>query len=257
MWCNEKMLRPAVVQASQPAAHFPPISGIILAGGQSKRMGRDKALLPRPDPHPDNLQSSQNTPQMTFVQHQFALLTTCCQEVFIVARNQAQASDIGAHLAGSSMPTILTDDLIDRATDDLIERATARDRPYNDTNLHGPLVGLYSGLSAISTTHALVVAVDMPFIQPALLSFLLAQSLTNAILVPLVNNIPQVLLAIYPRSILPLIEARLQEGRRDPRSLLEVALVKTIDEAQLRLVDPQLRSFVNINTPEELDHPRP
>src|SRR5207237_7538355 len=116
---------------------------------------------------------------------------------------------------------------------------------------NGPLMGLYSGLSAIHAQHALVIAVDMPFVQPALISFLLSQSLSDSLLVPLVNNIPQVLLAIYPRTILPLIETRLQQGRHDLRSLLEVAPVHYIEEAQLRKVDPQLRSFVNVNTREE------
>jgi molybdopterin-guanine dinucleotide biosynthesis protein A len=63
---------------------------------------------------------------------------------------------------------------------------------------------------------------------------------------------PQVLLAVYPRAVLPSIEGRLREGRRDPRSLLEVAPVRYIDEAQLRQVDPELRSFINVNTPGEL-----
>ena len=70
-------------------------------------------------------------------------------------------------------------------------------------------------------------------------------------LVPIVNAIPQVLFAVYPRAILPLIEERLQAGRRDPRSLLDIASVDYIDEAQLRGIDPQLRSFVNMNTPED------
>jgi molybdopterin-guanine dinucleotide biosynthesis protein A len=100
--------------------------------------------------------------------------------------------------------------------------------------------------------YALVVAVDMPFVQPALLSFLLNQPLTGSLLVPVVNNTPQVLLAVYPRAALPFIEGRLQEGRRDLRSLLEVAPVHYIDEAQLREVDPELRSFINVNTPGEL-----
>jgi molybdenum cofactor guanylyltransferase len=67
-----------------------------------------------------------------------------------------------------------------------------------------------------------------------------------------VNAVPQVLLALYPRTILPLIEERLQQGRRDLRCLLEVAPVQYIEEAELRKVDPELRSFVNLNTPEEL-----
>jgi molybdopterin-guanine dinucleotide biosynthesis protein A len=123
---------------------------------------------------------------------------------------------------------------------------------FDETPGIGPLMGLYSGLSAIQTTRALVVAVDLPYIRPALLSFLLSQSLpANTLLVPLVHTIPQVLLSIYPRSILPLVKEQLLQGRRDVRSLLEIAPVQFIEEAQLLQVDPQLRSFININTPEE------
>ena len=113
-------------------------------------------------------------------------------------------------------------------------------------------MGLYSGLSVIHTQQALVVAVDMPFILPALVTFLLSQPQSDSLLVPVVNNVPQVLLALYPRTILPLIEQLLQQGRHDPRSLLDAAPVQYIEETRLRSVDPDLRSFINKNTPEEL-----
>jgi molybdopterin-guanine dinucleotide biosynthesis protein A len=75
-------------------------------------------------------------------------------------------------------------------------------------------------------------------------------------LVPLANDVPQVLLALYPHSILPFIEERIRQGRRDPRSLLEIAPVQYISEEQLRQVDPHLRSFINVNTPGELEELR-
>jgi len=68
-----------------------------------------------------------------------------------------------------------------------------------------------------------------------------------------VEGIPQVLLALYPRSILPQIETLLRQGKHAPRALLEIAPVHYIEEAQLRQVDPQLRSFVGINTPQDLE----
>ena len=194
---------------------FDNITGIILTGGNSSRMGKDKALLPLPD-----------NEGVTFVEQLTTMLTPLCSEVLLVARDDVQAANY-AHLIGAR---------------------TLTDRVPG----HGPLMGLCSGLSAMHNLHALVVAVDMPFVQPALLSFLLSQPLTSSLLVPVVNTIPQVLLAIYPRAVLPFIERRLQEGRRDLRSLLEVAPVRYIDETQLRLVDPELRSFINVNTPGEL-----
>jgi molybdenum cofactor guanylyltransferase len=178
-------------------------------------MGENKALLPLP-----------GNQSVTFVQHLVSLLATCCAETLIVARDQEHAS-------GYAFPGV-------RVLFDIIPG-------------FGPLMGLYSGLSAIHTQRALVIAVDMPFVQPALLSFLLSRSHTpGALLVPQVHNVPQVMLAVYPRSVLPLIEELIQQGRRDLRSLLEVAPVHYIEEAQLQHVDPQLRSFLNVNTPEEL-----
>ena len=189
-------------------------SGIILAGGHSRRMGQNKALLP----HPGNQ-------SVTFVEHLASILTPLCAEVLIVARDEAQAP-------GYTPPGV-------RVLFDLVPDS-------------GPLMGLYTGLNAATTQRALVVAVDMPYVSPGVLSFLLSQPLTDAMLVPLVNNIPQVLLALYPRSIIPFIQERIRQGRRDPRSLLEIAPVQYISEEQLRKVDPHLRSFINVNTPEEL-----
>jgi molybdenum cofactor guanylyltransferase len=189
---------------------------IILAGGRSTRMGTNKALLALP-----------GNRHVTFVEHLASILTPFCTETILVARDAIDAANY--RLPGVR---VVTDSLPD----------------------HGPLMGLYSGLSAMQAPRALVVAVDMPFIQPTLVSFLLSQPLTDAVLVPVVNNVPQVLLAVYPRTVLPLVDERIQQGRRDPRSLLEVVAAQYIEEAQLRLVDPELRSFVNVNTPEELNH---
>lgn len=194
------------------------ISCIILAGGRSKRMGKDKALLPLPGHE-----------QITFVAHVATLLATVGREVLLVARDATSALDY----VSLSNVRIVTDQVPDQ----------------------GPLMGLYSGLSAMhpAATHALVVAVDMPFVQSALLSYLLTQPRTDTILMPVVQSAPQVLLAVYPRTILPIVEECLRQGRHDLRVLLKVAPVSYIEEAQLRQVDPQLRSFVNVNTPEEFE----
>ena len=190
-------------------------SGIILAGGSSSRMGKNKALLSLP-----------GNQAVTFVEYLASLLVECCSETLIVAHDKP-------HATGYAFPGVQV--------------------TFDETPGIGPLMGLYSGLSAITQERALVVAVDLPYIQPALLSFLLSQPLsTDSLLVPLVHNVPQVLLAIYPRTVLPVIKEQLQKGRRDLRCLLEVAPVQFVEEAQLRQIDPQLRSFVNINTPEEL-----
>jgi molybdenum cofactor guanylyltransferase len=191
-----------------------PPAGIILAGGRSRRMGTNKALLPLP-----------GQPSETFLSHLISTLAPFCAEVLVVSRDAAQFTDVVLPAA----------------------RMVFDEQPGG-----GPLMGLSSGLQAMQSTTALVVAVDMPFVQPALLAFLLEHHEENTLLVPVVAGVPQILLALYPRSALPLIEPLVQQGKRAPRELLAVAPVRYIEEAQLREVDPQLRSFVGINTPEDL-----
>jgi molybdopterin-guanine dinucleotide biosynthesis protein A len=106
-------------------------------------------------------------------------------------------------------------------------------------------------LQAISSSHALVLAVDQPFVLPQLLAWLSAFPLDEQALIPRIQGIPQVLLARYPRAHLPLIAECLSAGRRDPRALLTRAPTRFLEEEQVRAVDPDLRSFVNINTPED------
>lgn len=190
------------------------VAGVILAGGRSRRMGRDKALLPLPGDH-----------QSTFISHLAAVLALSCDEVVLVARDAEQA-------ASCVLPGVAA------VTDQVAEV--------------GPLMGLYSGLRSIHATHALVVAVDMPFVQPALIAFLLSFPRDDALLVPVVDEVPQVLLSVYPRSLLPTIESCLRSGERGPRALLKAARVRYVEEAQLRQIDPHLRSFVNLNTPQDL-----
>ncbi len=193
------------------------VAGLLLAGGRSKRMGTDKALLPLP-----------GSGQISFLQHLTQVMLTECEELVLVTRDMQQAETYVTYVTSSVR--IVIDEVPDT----------------------GPLMGIYSGLRVVKASQAVVCAVDTPLLQPALLRFLLAQCCADTFVVPVVDGLPQVLLALYPRTLLPLIEKRLQAGRRDPRSLLQVATTRYISEAQLRRVDPDLLSFLNVNTPEDV-----
>lgn len=189
-------------------------TGIVLAGGQSRRMGREKALL-----------SLEEFGKRTFVEHLTTSLSSACSEVIVVARDAVQANAL-------TFPGIQT---------------------VSDAQpMMGPLMGLYTGLSAMHTPRAMLVAVDMPLVEVALMAFLLSQSQDEAALVPVVDAISQVLCAVYPQAILPLVTERLAAGYRDLRGLLDGISVHYVDEGRLRQIDPSLRSFVNFNTPEDL-----
>jgi molybdenum cofactor guanylyltransferase len=201
----------------------PGVAGIILTGGQSRRMGRAKALLPVP-----------GRDGLTFVEYLASLLSEMCREMLLVARDERSCQK---HLL-------------------LLEKHQPLRLIYDCVPDQGPLMGLWSGLQASSFSHALVLAVDLPLVEPALLAWLCAFPLTDEILMPRVQGIPQVLLARYPRSVLPALEVCLQGGRRDPRALLDLVPVRFLEEETLRAVDPDLRSFLNVNTPADLQEAR-
>lgn len=121
----------------------------------------------------------------------------------------------------------------------------------------GPLMGLYSGLVSSGNDLNFVKACDMPFISEPLVRFMMAHSGGFEVVVPLLGGFCEPLTAIYAKSAMPHIEKSLAENRRKMVSFYPYANVYRISENQVRSLDPQMRSFVNINTPTEFSKYNP
>lgn len=136
----------------------------------------------------------------------------------------------------------------------------------------GPLAGLRDGLrhlaavspptgSGLPVTDAVVVcSCDVPLLRRAVVRRLVARLVESRSLwaVPLVAGHPQVLVSAVRPAILPRIEAHLAAGRRDLRGLLESlaaepAGVVWIAAADVAEIDPGLESFLDVDTPADLD----
>jgi molybdenum cofactor guanylyltransferase len=117
----------------------------------------------------------------------------------------------------------------------------------------GPLAGVHAALVA-TTAHAGVVCVagDMPFVAPALLALLRDHAPEADAVVPRLAGRPEPLLARWGAACLPVIAARLAAGERAVHATFDVLRTTWIDDAALRAVDPDLGSFTNVNTPEDL-----
>ena len=125
----------------------------------------------------------------------------------------------------------------------------------------GALGGIYSGLAAAGADWALVVACDLPFLSPPLLRYLAGQRRQAGIgavaaVVPLIGGRPEPTHAIYSRRCLPAIRARLAAGQLKAAGFLDDVAVRYLNEAELRRHDPQLLSFYNINYPGDLARAR-
>jgi molybdopterin-guanine dinucleotide biosynthesis protein A len=188
---------------------------IILAGGQSRRMGTNKALLRLTPDGPTLIE------QVIATLRPFgpALLVTNTPEVY-------------AWLDLPMVPDALPGT--------------------------GALGGLYSGLDAATALYNFVVACDMPALQPALLQYMAEQPREYDVLIPRWqepgDTRPQLetLHAVYSRACLPAIRAHLDAGDLRLISFLPDVRVRYLDEPALRQVDPTLRSFRNLNTPDDL-----
>lgn len=118
----------------------------------------------------------------------------------------------------------------------------------------GPLVGIAAGLRAASAPVAIVVAVDMPFLQPALLRLLAERVEAGASwALPFGDGRPQPLCSAFATSALAILDEHIAAGDRAPMAVADDLDVARIDEQTWRGVDAHGRSFMNVNTPEEYE----
>jgi molybdenum cofactor guanylyltransferase len=204
-----------------------PVTGVILAGGLSVRLNRqNKALITVGD---ENI--------LEHVLHVFRALFT---EIILVTNTPL--------LYAAWDVTIVTDIYPVRS----------------------PLSGIYSGLLYAITPHIFVAACDAPFLQKELVKTVLDNIDSRAdIFLPSSGKGLEPLCAVYSKKCLPHIERVLlkqienDSNAGDPEqrilkkslkvtSFFDQVRVKTIDEAQLRAKDPNLVSFFNVNTPDDL-----
>jgi len=117
----------------------------------------------------------------------------------------------------------------------------------------GPLAGMLAGFAAAKQRHVWVVGCDLPDVEPALGGLLLALAGDYEAVVPRPDQEPEGVCALYIRELAPRIEALLESGQRSIKSLLDRSTVRYVASDELRGVDPQLRSFRNINTPADYE----
>lgn len=115
----------------------------------------------------------------------------------------------------------------------------------------GPLTGIYSGLLAAKNAYSIIVACDMPFLNPGLVTYMAGLARGHDIVVPRIAGRLEPLHAIYSKGLLPLIEKRLREDARQIQGLFSEARVRYVTAPEIDRYDPGRRSFKNLNTPEE------
>jgi molybdopterin-guanine dinucleotide biosynthesis protein A len=192
-----------------------PISGIILAGGRSRRLGIDKTTLVWPPENPAG---------QTLLEHTVRKLRLVCAEVVVVGY---------------------------RSEKPLPEHTIAVPDSYPGS---GPLGGLCAGLDVAHHEHALAVPVDMPFLSVELLEWLIAQPRDYDVLAP-VYDLVQTLHAIYSKRCIEPIRQRLANKQKSMIGLLEEPdlRVRLVEQDEVERLAPGGQAFANLNTPGDLE----
>lgn len=189
------------------------VSGIILCGGQSKRMGRPKAWLP--------FAGEIMLPRVV------RLLRETINPIVVVA---APDQDV---------PPLPVDVEI------------VRDEEKGRGPLQGLAAGLTALRGRADA--AFLSSCDVPFLQPAFVRRLIELLDDNRICVPHVGEYHHPLAAVYRMEVTDTVQRLLAEDRLRPFFLFEAVKTRVVEAAELTDVDPTFQSLRNLNTPEEYE----
>lgn len=185
----------------------PASTGAVLAGGQSRRFGQDKALL--------------RLGGETLLARALRILSQVTDEQVVIGPPWRAEQTGGA-----------------RVVQDVAIGA-------------GPLAGIAAALRAARHDTVLAVACDMPFLNPLLLAYLLSLAPGYDVVLPRLAGRGEQLHAVYSRACLAPIERQLGAGDFKVGRFFERVRVRDVSEDELRRFDSDLRSFRNVNTPED------
>ncbi len=190
------------------------ITGIVLAGGESKRMGKDKAFL--------------YLCGKTFLRHILEKLDKHCNQIIISGNKEKnlyikEASDLKAEI-------LFVKDI----------------NPYT-----GPLNGIVSCIDYIKNEYIFISTCDTPLLRAKLIPFFMEEIDDYEAVIPVIKGKFQPLNTLYRKSaILKGKEAYNEKGIRSLYRWIKLIRHKNIFEDKILSIDRDLSSYLSVNTPQ-------
>lgn len=185
------------------------IGGLILAGGVSRRFGKNKAM-------------SEYKGQ-TLIERIFNAIRPLFSEILISSNHTGLYDFLGVPVCRDIYPGM------------------------------GPLAGIQSGLEHTSKKAVFVVACDMPYINPALINHMCGLLNGYDVVVPFINGFYEPLFAVYSKKCLLPVTKMLSLNQRKINKLYSIINLFKVDVGIIQGFDPDLKSFININTMEDVN----
>jgi molybdopterin-guanine dinucleotide biosynthesis protein A len=192
---------------------MPEVGGVVLCGGQSRRMGRPKAWLP--------FGGELMLPRVA------RLLGEAVSPIVVVAA------------PGQDVPPLPSDATV------------VRDEAKGRGPLQGLAAGLTALQGRAEAAY--VSSCDVPFLRPAFVRRLIELLGRHAVCVPHVDGFHHPLAAVYRLEVTEAVARLLAEDRLRPFFLFEAVSTRVVEPAELVDVDPGFQTLRNLNTPEDYE----
>ena len=131
--------------------------------------------------------------------------------------------------------------------------AVVPDRYPGADSMGGIATALGYAAEQLGDAWVLVLACDMPFLEPGLIRHLASLREGQDVVVPRVEAGYEPLCALYRTTCLPVFQESIWNGQLRIRSVYGRVRTREVAEDELRRCDPELRSFINMNRPADLE----
>ena len=196
-------------------------SGIILSGGKSSRLGRDKGLV--------------DLEGRALILRVIDRLRDVVDEIIVVVGSEA---------------------MVPRYLEVVPEDVRVVSDCYQEDS---PLIGLITGLREARGEYAVACACDMPFIDPSIIEMLfdISYGFNGALLVKPNGWIEPIPSIYYVANCLLYAEELRETGERRIRKVLETMNNRVLLPLEnLRKIDPDLISFIDLDTADSIEAAR-
>ncbi|GBD97302.1 putative molybdenum cofactor guanylyltransferase [bacterium BMS3Abin06] len=197
----------------------------ILAGGENTRMPVLKAFI--------------EVEGQRLIERNLKIMKQLFSEVFIVTNRPETYSYLGVPMLGDTY------------------------------NTRGPMTGIFTSLLNSSNPWVFISACDMPFVNECLIRYMASGRNNFDAIVPespllskgghrggkkrLRRDYTEPLFAFYSKKLLLSMEKSVISANKSLRDFLSNKRVKYITSGEIRKIDPEAVSFVNLNTPEDIE----
>lgn len=120
-------------------------------------------------------------------------------------------------------------------------------------DIRGPMTGIFTALLNASKQWVFISACDMPFINIALIQYMSSKKNGCDAVVPLLKGKTEPLFAFYSKRLLTLMEKAVLDSRKSLKDFLSRERVQYITTREIKHFDPEALSFVNLNTPQDIE----